>query len=102
MCEIFTSLAIKQIAEIGTRFLGFTLDMYGETETYDFENIFDNANIYTLNQSCISDLTFIHKEKMSQFDLDEKVEIITLNHNFLCIAKNEDLAKYLKGLLPIN
>ena len=102
LCEIFTSFAIERIAEIGTQFLGFTLDMYGETEAYDFEEIFDNTNKNTLNQSYISDLTFIHQEKMSQFDLDEKVEIITLNHDFICIAKNKALAKYLKGLLPIN
>ncbi len=100
-CEIFTNHAIEIISEIGSQFLGFTLDMYGETETYEFEKIFDDTDTDTFNSSYISDLTFLPKEKMSQFVLEKTTEVIEVNRNFICIAKNKKLAKYLKGLLPI-
>ena len=101
MSKTFTDLVIKKVIKTDTQFLGFTLDLYGETEAYDFWEFFDDTNKDTLNSRYISDLTFLPKEKINRFHLDEKVEIITVNQNFICIAKNKDLANYLKSLLPI-
>ena len=98
-CEMFTNLAIKKITELGTQFLGFTLDMYGETEDYDFEKVFSNANTDILNDSYISDLTILSKDKMNQFILGEKIKVIEVNRDFNCTAKKEKFANYLESLL---
>lgn len=96
---MFTNLAIKKITELGTQFLGFTLDMYGETEDYDFEKVFSNANTDILNDSYISDLTILSKDKMNQFILGEKIKVIEVNRDFNCTAKKEKFANYLESLL---
>ena len=87
--------------EINTNeeFLGFTIDIFGETEEYRFETIFepDNSEIFT--DRYFPDITFLPKEKFTRVSLNDECEIIQLNQKFDCIAKNKELSNYLKSLL---
>ena len=89
------------LSEINTNeeFLGFTIDIFGETEEYRFEKIFepDNSEIFTYRY--FPDITFLPKEKFTRVSLNDECEIIQLNQKFDCIAKNKELSNYLKSLL---
>lgn len=96
--NIFIRLSLKEISE-NNNFLYFTLDQFGQTDYCNFDNIFDLKNDEKLNKECISDITFLPEDKISKIALDHDSEIIHLNQSFDCIAKNSDLADYVKSLL---
>ena len=89
------------LSEINTnqKFLGFTLDIFGATEEYNLETIFepDNSEIFTYRY--FADLTFLPKDKLTRVSLNDEYEIIQLNQKFDCIAKNKNLSAFLKSLL---
>jgi len=97
--KFFIKFALQELAEVERGFLGFTLDQYGQTDHYDFREIFEKGNQETLSPFYISDITFLPREKMNRVTLDNESEIIRLNQSFDCIAKNQDLSNYLKTLL---
>ncbi|BAZ45675.1 hypothetical protein NIES4102_27010 [Chondrocystis sp. NIES-4102] len=97
--KIFTKFALEELIKIDEGFLGFTLDQFGTTDAYDFGEIFDQGNREILSSFYISDITFLPKDKINRITLDDESKIIQLNENFDCIAKNKDLADYLKSLL---
>jgi hypothetical protein len=99
VAEIFIEFAVQELTEINQGFLGFTLDQDGATDAYDFGEIFERGNQETLSSFYISDITFLPKDKTNRITLDNESKIIQLNQNFNCIAKNKDLADYLKTLL---
>ena len=89
------------LSEINTNeeFLGFTLNILGVYEEYDFETIFDPDNSEILTHRYFADITFLPKEKFNKVSLNDECKIIQLNQRFDCIAKNEELSNYLKSLL---
>ncbi|MDJ0592311.1 MAG: hypothetical protein QNJ72_20345 [Pleurocapsa sp. MO_226.B13] len=97
--KIFIQFALQELAEVGDKLLGFTLDQFGTTEYYDFGKIFEPENKETLSHHCIPDITFLPREKMNQVQLDSESEIIRLNQSFDCIAREKNLSDYLKTLL---
>ena len=96
--EASIQLALSEI-NTNEEFLGFTVDIFGATEEYRFETIFepDNSEIFT--DRYFPDLTFLPKDKFSKISLNDECEIIQLNQKFDCIAKNKELSNYLKSLL---
>ena len=80
-------------------FLGFTLDLFGETEDYGFEMFFEPDKNEILTTPYFSDITFLPRERFSKVYLNDECEIIQLNQKFDCIAKNKNLSAFLKSLL---
>ena len=97
--QIFIKFALHELGEVGDEVLCFTLDQFGYTEEYDFIEIFEPSNQKILSSDCIPDLVFLPREKITRITLANKCQIIGINQKFDCIAKNPELADYLKSLL---
>lgn len=97
--NIFIKFALQQLKADNRNFLGFTLDQFGNTEEYNFSEIFDSGNQEILSSDCIPELLFLPREKIQRITVDSKSQMIKINQNFDCIAKNQKLADYLKSLL---
>lgn len=97
--QIFIKFALSELTELGEEILCFTLDQFGITEEYDFVEIFEPGNKQKLSSKCIPDLVFLPREKIKKIALNNECEIIRINDKFDCIAKNIELADYLKSLL---
>lgn len=96
--EASIRLALSEI-DANEEFLGFTIDIFGATEEYRFETIFepDNSEFFTYHY--FPDITFLPKDKLTRVSLNDEYEIIQLNQKFDCIAKDKELSNYLKSLL---
>ena len=96
--EASIQLALSEINK-NERFLRFTLDLFGDTEDYGFEIIFEPDNNEVLTTRYFPDITFLPRERFSRVSLNDECEIIQLNQKFDCIAKDKNLSAFLKSLL---
>ncbi|MEL6442578.1 MAG: hypothetical protein AAFQ80_25475 [Cyanobacteria bacterium J06621_8] len=97
--HLFLKLALHELAEVEGEILGFTLNQFGQNEEYDFGKIFQPDNKEILSHHYISDITFLPRKKLKKLALGNESEIIRINQRFDCIAKNQELGRYLKSLL---
>ncbi len=97
--RIFIKFALQELEDVSENFLGFTLDQFGHNENYDFSKILQPNNNDILSHHYISDIVFLSKEKIKRIYLNEECQIISINQQFDCIAKNQELADYVKSLL---
>ena len=97
--QIFIKFAFQESEDICENFLGFTLDQFGHHEDYDFSKIFEPDNNEILSHRYISDITFLPTDKIKRISLNDECQIISINQRFDCIAKNQELADYVRSLL---
>lgn len=97
--QIFIKFALQELEDVSENFLGFTLDQFGHNEDYDFNRILQHNNNDILNHDYISDIVFLPRDKIKKIALGNESQIIRINQKFDCIAKNQELASYLKSLL---
>lgn len=89
---------LSELKRVKGKILGFGIDMDGSTYDYDFDSFFCKQN-KTLDSYYLPDLIFVPKEKINCVSLDNKQQIINVDKNLTCIAKNVILLDYLKTLL---
>lgn len=97
--QSFIKLALIESARSNKEFMGFTLDQFGHQEDYNFAKLFHPNNNEILTHHYISDITFLPRNKIKRLTLGSESEVIRINQKFDCIAKNPELADYLKSLL---
>ena len=97
--KIFVKFALQELKEANKYFLSFTLDQFGHYEDYDFSKIFEPENNEILSHHYISDITFLPRDKIKRISLNDECQIISINQQFDCIAKNQELADYVRSLL---
>ena len=97
--QIFIKFALQELEDVSENFLGFTLDQFGHNEDYDFSRILQQNDNDILNHHYISDIVFLPRDKIKKIALGNESQIIRINQKFDCIAKNQELADYLKSLL---
>ncbi len=99
LSKVLIEYALQELREIGENFLGFSIDQYGQTDYDDNFDSFITKQKETLKYHDSPDLLFLPKDKLSQIILDDRFEIVQLNQNFTCVAKNPELLNFTKSLL---